>query len=207
MNTLYPSVVQNTSFSQGTAEVVFSRRTDALAAVKRYNNVQLDGKPMKIEIVGTNIATPAAPPANNVSFGNSNGVPRGYVLCSLYFPFSNCDSQFEKLSIYYVSSLCPPNQFSFVFDVLDLKHNLLWIQTLALNGPDLFQKVVLYFVILGENDFLRYNSPRYENLTALNKILLLGSTCRSLVEKVQLSLKQLNDLNSFVHVIDKIAKM
>ncbi|OAY37838.1 THO complex subunit 4A [Manihot esculenta] len=63
--------------SKGTAEVVFSRRTDALAAVKRYNNVQLDGKPMKIEIVGTNIATPAAPPANNVSFGNSNGVPRG----------------------------------------------------------------------------------------------------------------------------------
>ncbi|KAF2321894.1 hypothetical protein GH714_004243 [Hevea brasiliensis] len=63
--------------SKGTAEVVFSRRTDALAAVKRYNNVQLDGKPMKIEIVGTNIATHAAPPATNGPFGNSNGVPRG----------------------------------------------------------------------------------------------------------------------------------
>lgn len=34
-----------------------------MSAVKRYNNVQLDGKPMKIEIVGTNIATPAMPPA------------------------------------------------------------------------------------------------------------------------------------------------
>ncbi|BBH04832.1 RNA-binding family protein with RRM/RBD/RNP motifs [Prunus dulcis] len=48
--------------SKGTAEVVFSRRPDAVAAVKRYNNVQLDGKPMKIEIVGTNISTPGGPP-------------------------------------------------------------------------------------------------------------------------------------------------
>ncbi|GAB2214721.1 hypothetical protein Drorol1_Dr00019083 [Drosera rotundifolia] len=44
--------------SKGTAEVVYSRRMDALAAVKRYNNVELDGKPMKIEIVGTNITAP-----------------------------------------------------------------------------------------------------------------------------------------------------
>lgn len=58
---------------------MFSRRGDAVAAVKRYNNVQLDGKPMKIEIVGTNIATPA-PPATNGTFGNSNGIPRKYVL-------------------------------------------------------------------------------------------------------------------------------
>ncbi|KAL6275905.1 THO complex subunit 4A isoform X2 [Prunus avium] len=67
--------------SKGTAEVVFSRRPDAVAAVKRYNNVQLDGKPMKIEIVGTNISTPGGPPtlppAANGNFGNSNGVPRG----------------------------------------------------------------------------------------------------------------------------------
>ncbi|KAF2300420.1 hypothetical protein GH714_013115 [Hevea brasiliensis] len=63
--------------SKGTADVVFSRRADASAAVKRYNNVQLDGKPMKIEIVGTNIATPGVPPAANGTFGNSNGAPRG----------------------------------------------------------------------------------------------------------------------------------
>lgn len=55
-----------------------------MAAVKRYNNVQLDGKPMKIEIVGTNIATRTAAPAANVNFGNSNGVPRGYALLLLY---------------------------------------------------------------------------------------------------------------------------
>ncbi|XP_043690257.1 THO complex subunit 4A-like [Telopea speciosissima] len=63
--------------SKGTAEVVFSRRGDALAAVKRYNNVQLDGKPMKIEVVGTNVVTPAAvPPVPNGVFGNSSAVPR-----------------------------------------------------------------------------------------------------------------------------------
>ncbi|CAL1400563.1 unnamed protein product [Linum trigynum] len=56
--------------SKGTAEVVFSRRADALAAVKRYNNVQLDGKPMKIEIVGTNVVTPAVPPVITGNFGN-----------------------------------------------------------------------------------------------------------------------------------------
>ncbi|KAK4779761.1 hypothetical protein SAY87_015867 [Trapa incisa] len=65
--------------SKGTAEVVFSQRVDAIAAVKRYNNVQLDGKPMKIEIVGTNIVTPSAAPAPlvNGAFGSSNVAPRG----------------------------------------------------------------------------------------------------------------------------------
>ncbi|XP_077212740.1 THO complex subunit 4A-like [Tasmannia lanceolata] len=63
--------------SKGTAEVVFSRRPDAVAAVKRYNNVQLDGKPMKIEIVGTNVVTPAAvPQVTNGILGNPNGIPR-----------------------------------------------------------------------------------------------------------------------------------
>ncbi|KAL3839554.1 hypothetical protein ACJIZ3_024145 [Penstemon smallii] len=42
--------------SEGTAEVVFSRRRDAEAAIKSYNNVQLDGKPMNIEIIGANMA-------------------------------------------------------------------------------------------------------------------------------------------------------
>ncbi|KAI9154270.1 hypothetical protein LWI28_023616 [Acer negundo] len=63
--------------SKGTAEIVFTRQTDALAAVKRYNNVQLDGKPMKIEIVGTNISTPgSAPPPANALFGNQSGAYR-----------------------------------------------------------------------------------------------------------------------------------
>lgn len=62
---------------QGTAEVVFTRRADAMAAVKKYNDVQLDGKPMKIEIIGRNIVTPAAaPPTTNGVYGNQNGVSR-----------------------------------------------------------------------------------------------------------------------------------
>ncbi|CAD6269192.1 unnamed protein product [Miscanthus lutarioriparius] len=71
--------------SKGTAEVVFSRRSDALAAVKRYNNVQLDGKPMKIEIIGTNIEAPPPPtaifsfnlPAGNFNLPFKSGPGRG----------------------------------------------------------------------------------------------------------------------------------
>ncbi|XP_057471536.1 THO complex subunit 4B-like [Actinidia eriantha] len=63
--------------SKGTAEIVFSRRRDAEAAVKRYNDVELDGKAMKIEIVGTNIGTPAAlPPRSNGLYGDLIGAPR-----------------------------------------------------------------------------------------------------------------------------------
>ncbi|KAK9734845.1 hypothetical protein RND81_04G166900 [Saponaria officinalis] len=60
-----------TGRSKGTAEVVFSRRNDALAAVKRYNNVELDGRPMRIEIVGTNLASAGVLPLPLV-----NGFPR-----------------------------------------------------------------------------------------------------------------------------------
>ncbi|GER55161.1 RNA-binding (RRM/RBD/RNP motifs) family protein [Striga asiatica] len=65
-----------TARSKGTAEVVFSWRQDALAAIKKYNNVQLDGKPMKIELVGTNIPTAGGarlPTAG--AFRDPNAVP------------------------------------------------------------------------------------------------------------------------------------
>lgn len=57
-----------------------------MAAIKRYNNVQLDGKPMKIEMVGTNISTPGGglPPAGPHSagaFGDSDIPPRRCVSC------------------------------------------------------------------------------------------------------------------------------
>ncbi|KAG8662523.1 THO complex subunit 4D isoform X2 [Manihot esculenta] len=42
----------------GSAEVVYTRRSDAFAAFKKYNNVLLDGKPMKIEIMGTSAEMP-----------------------------------------------------------------------------------------------------------------------------------------------------
>ncbi|CAH9106174.1 unnamed protein product [Cuscuta europaea] len=55
----------------GSAEVVFVRRTDAIQALKKYNNVQLDGKPMKIEVVPTNPQVPFLPLVNVV--GTKNG--------------------------------------------------------------------------------------------------------------------------------------
>jgi RNA recognition motif-containing protein len=74
-------LTDHTLFCQGTAEVVFVRRSDALAALKRYNNVQLDGKPMKIEFIGT--AAPAAAPAifalNTSALGNFSFPPRRLV--------------------------------------------------------------------------------------------------------------------------------
>ncbi|XP_024029557.1 THO complex subunit 4D [Morus notabilis] len=48
----------------GSAEVVYTRRSDAFAALKRYNNVLLDGKPMKIEIVGANGEMPISARVN-----------------------------------------------------------------------------------------------------------------------------------------------
>ncbi|KAK0595733.1 hypothetical protein LWI29_009496 [Acer saccharum] len=48
----------------GSAEVVYTRKSDAFAALKRYNNVLLDGKPMKIEVVGTNAEMPISARVN-----------------------------------------------------------------------------------------------------------------------------------------------
>lgn len=45
---------------QGSAEVIFTRRNEALAARKRYNNVRLDGKAMKIEVIGADLGLSAA---------------------------------------------------------------------------------------------------------------------------------------------------
>ncbi|KAJ6892238.1 THO complex subunit 4A-like [Populus alba x Populus x berolinensis] len=65
--------------SKGTAEVVFARQTDALAAIRRYNNVQLDGKPLKIELVGINVITPvpvSVPVTAITNLANRNGAVR-----------------------------------------------------------------------------------------------------------------------------------
>ncbi|XP_074341550.1 THO complex subunit 4B-like isoform X2 [Apium graveolens] len=65
--------------SKGTAEVAFVRQSDAFAAVKRYSGVQLDGKPMKIEMVGVKLVAPtniAMPPTTNGFPGNTGGAFR-----------------------------------------------------------------------------------------------------------------------------------
>ncbi|XP_048229604.1 THO complex subunit 4C isoform X3 [Ricinus communis] len=56
--------------STGSAEVVYTRRSEAFAALKKYNNVLLDGKPMKIEIVGV---TGEAPISARVNVTGING--------------------------------------------------------------------------------------------------------------------------------------
>jgi len=72
--------------SKGTAEVVFTRKPDAVAAVKRYNNVQLDGKPMKIEMIGTNLNSAPVPAAR--SNGAMTAAGRGRMVSSQAMPFA-----------------------------------------------------------------------------------------------------------------------
>ncbi|KAL3523791.1 hypothetical protein ACH5RR_016625 [Cinchona calisaya] len=63
--------------SKGTAEVVFTRHSDALAAIKRYNDLRLDGRPIKIELVGVNdFTTSAMSPASDGILGHHRGAFR-----------------------------------------------------------------------------------------------------------------------------------
>ncbi|ESQ47293.1 hypothetical protein EUTSA_v10027861mg [Eutrema salsugineum] len=58
----------------GTAEVVYPRRSDAFQALKKYNNVLLDGRPMRLEILGGNNNTESPLPARvNVNVTGLNG--------------------------------------------------------------------------------------------------------------------------------------
>ncbi|KAI3793362.1 hypothetical protein L1987_35979 [Smallanthus sonchifolius] len=62
--------------SKGTAEVVYMHQSDAVAAMKRYNNVQLDGKPMRLELVGVSIVTPVPVPPMQKGISGSNPINR-----------------------------------------------------------------------------------------------------------------------------------
>jgi THO complex subunit 4 len=60
---------RQTDPTQGTGDIVFARREDAETAVQQHNNVQLDGKLFKPEIVETNLTVPAQP--RNWTVGNA----------------------------------------------------------------------------------------------------------------------------------------
>ncbi|CAN0909490.1 THO complex subunit 4A [Linum grandiflorum] len=48
--------------SKGTGEVVYARRTDAITAINKYNNLQLDGKPLRLEMIGVKMQAVSPPP-------------------------------------------------------------------------------------------------------------------------------------------------
>lgn len=59
--------------SIGTGEVVFERRADAVTALKKYNNVNLDGRPMDIKMLGGAGDDAADEQSSRVSYGNGGG--------------------------------------------------------------------------------------------------------------------------------------
>lgn len=71
---------------------MYTRRSDAFAALKRYNNVLLDGKPMRIEIVGAN---PGMPVSARVNVSGLNGTRKRTVVMTyaiFFIPLSHSSS-------------------------------------------------------------------------------------------------------------------
>ncbi|CAF4467003.1 unnamed protein product, partial [Adineta steineri] len=58
--------------SLGTAEVVFERRVDAVAAQQKYNTLNLDGRAMDIRLVGS-VGDGSKPQVNRFTSANGGG--------------------------------------------------------------------------------------------------------------------------------------
>ena len=62
--------------SKGSAEVVFRRAQDAQAAMRKYDGVKLDGKPMRIEEVGGKVSAGLPNGGQRLSSGITVSKPR-----------------------------------------------------------------------------------------------------------------------------------
>merc|ERR1719341_2625417 len=67
----------STGKSLGTAHVIFTNRNDAVRAMKQYNGVHLDGRPMKIGMEGGVITGGARPKTKGSLVKRLSGGPKG----------------------------------------------------------------------------------------------------------------------------------